>query len=872
MFDAENHDRERRERSLLSLGRARPAEVAPEPDSSSHFGREDDADPVVRHRLARSRREAVPSPLLAALAAKSEPKERPQADRQEQDHMPGDDPAPKVRWSISDLIPGRLSGHPEKKRLEEAREEWTGFDRAAVEATENMRRDEHRRRPEIARPRRDEHAPSNSVDDPDLYWRPLIDPMRVVMGIVNSKMLIVTTTIIGALLGVAIAVTTPKKYESVVELLIDPRDLKIVDRDLTQSGLPSDATMAIVENQVRVLTSGTVLNRVVDKLNLTADPEFNGEASGGIGNPLSLIRSLLSGDGGAGADNRRALAVGNLAESLTVERGGKTFVVMISATTQNAEKSALIANTLTDVFLQTYGEIQSDTAGRATDELTSRLDQLRSDVEAAERKVEAYKTENDIIDAQGRLISDDEMVKLNEQLSIARARTLELNAKAASARELDVDAVLGGTLPEQISSNVMTELRSQYASLSQEADRLAVRLGPRHPQRLAIDAQLAGARQQIQTELRRIISSNQVELKRAVQLEQELASRLAQVKVRQGGVSEDLVMLRELEREAAAKRAVYESFLLRARETGEQRDLNTANMSVISTAYPPLHPVGPSRSMIALTGTILGFMAGVGIGGARGAIQSLRENGSSNGPARPRPSGGSGNGPAGGGGRRRESQRRTPETDPSPRRPETSSRKVRNTWMPLSEAEVEETTSQTRQEAVAAPSAGNAPAYPQQPVAPDYAATLQRVANQQPAAPAYQPPVAPLHQPLAYYPPVMQAGFPPQQMHPHAQPHAYQPWPPAPMSVPYGYMPAMPHPAQQPMPYAAYAPVQPPAGMVQSQHFAPAPQQQAPQVFPAATARHDASKAPIDDVRESLREFRDAVLDMSRSRARRHRS
>ena len=869
MFDAENHDRQRRERSLLSLGRARPDEErAVRPDAPpSAFGEEDDIDPVVRHRLARSRREAVPSPLLAALAARSEPRERLRADRE--DHMPGGDPAPKVRWSISDLIPGRHSAHPEKKQLEEAREEWTGFDRAAVEATENMRRDEYRRRLETDRPQRDDHAPSNAVDDPDLYWRPLIDPMRVVMGVVNSKMLIVTTTILGALLGVAIAVTTPKKYESVVELLIDPRDLKIVDRDLTQSGLPSDATMAIVENQVRVLTSGTVLNRVVDKLNLTADPEFNGQASGGFGNPITLIRSLLSGDGGAGADNRRALAVGNLAESLTVERGGKTFVVMISATTQNAEKSALIANTLTDVFLQTYGEIQSDTAGRATDELTSRLDQLRSDVEAAERKVEAYKAENDIIDAQGRLISDDEMVKLNEQLSIARARTLELNAKAASARELDVDAVLGGTLPEQINSNVMTELRSQYASLSQEADRLAVRLGPRHPQRLAIDAQLAGARQQIQTELRRIISSNQVELKRAVQLEQELASRLAQVKVRQGGVSEDLVTLRELEREAAAKRAVYESFLLRARETGEQRDINTANMSVISTAYPPLHPVGPSRSMIALTGTMLGFMAGVGIGGARGAIQSLRENGSSNGP-RPRPSGGPGNGPVGGGGRRRESQRGTSEADPSPRGPETSSRKVRNDWMPLSEEEVEGTTRQMGQEvAAAAPSAGNAPAYPQQPVAPDYAAALQRVANQQPPAPVYQPPAAPLHQPLAYYPQMMQPGFPPQQMHPHAQHPTYQPWPPAQMSVPYGYMPAMPQPAQ-PMPYAAYAPFQPPAGMVQPLHFALAPQQQPQQMAPAI--HDDPSHAPIDDVRESLREFRDAVLDMSRNRARRRRS
>ena len=80
----------------------------------------------------------------------------------------------------------------------------------------------------------------------------------------------------------------------------------------------------------------------------------------------------------------------------------------------------------------------------------------------------------------------------------------------------------------------------------------------------------------------------QTELKRAVQQEQDLAARLAQLKVRSGDVNVDLVTLRELEREAAAKRAVYEAYLLRAKETGEQRDINTANMSVISPAFPPI--------------------------------------------------------------------------------------------------------------------------------------------------------------------------------------------------------------------------------------------------------------------------------------------
>ncbi|OWK21964.1 hypothetical protein AJ88_13490 [Mesorhizobium amorphae CCBAU 01583] len=64
-------------------------------------------------------------------------------------------------------------------------------------------------------------------------------------------------------------------------------------------------------------------------------------------------------------------------------------------------------------------------AGRATNQLTSKLDDLRKGVEAAERKVEDFRATHGLIDAQGHLISDDQMLKVNEQLSVARARTLD---------------------------------------------------------------------------------------------------------------------------------------------------------------------------------------------------------------------------------------------------------------------------------------------------------------------------------------------------------------------------------------------------------------------------------------------------------------
>ncbi|TPK92984.1 MULTISPECIES: GumC family protein [unclassified Mesorhizobium] len=586
MVDRDNRDDWRRERSLLALGQAMRGDdkTVSIGDRANSSWREDAA---ARHRAARSEREEKLNPRPAETSGFDHDQAEPDSDPAET----GDDRAGRNRPALFEQGYGATAEGRQPQAAPEPR---------------------HAGRPP-------------AVGDSE-EWKPLIDPMQVVHGITRSKALILSTTILGAALGVAIALSTPKKYEATTDVIVDPRDLKLTDRDLTQNVVASDATLAIVENQVRILTSGTVLNKVVTDLNLTNDPEFNGQGKGGFG-LMSTLRSILSRQDAGAADEarKRALAVSNLYDSLDVERGGKTFVVSVSATTQNAEKSALIANTMVKAFRQISSEIQSSTAGRANDELTGRLGELRKGVETAERQVEDFRATHDLVDAQGHLISDDQMLKLNEQLSVARARTLELNARAASARSLNVNSVLSGTLPEEINSNMMSELRSQYAALKQEADRAEVRLGPRHPEIEALNAQLAGARERIGAELQRIASSLQVDLKRSVQLEQDLSSRLAQAKVQSGDVNNNLVSLRELEREAAAKRSVYEQFLLRAKETGEQKDINTANISVISDAYAPLQAKGPSRAVMALAGLIAGLFAGIGLGGLRGVYASLRE-------------------------------------------------------------------------------------------------------------------------------------------------------------------------------------------------------------------------------------------------------
>ncbi|TSE02566.1 succinoglycan biosynthesis protein exop [Mesorhizobium intechi] len=840
MVDRENREDWRRERSLLALGQA----MRGEDDASlvSIGDRTDSAwreDAATRHRLARSRREARtnPTPSTAAGAERSRADEQPEA-------AVGDD-----AWR-SQAEAGTGDPQPAVPRARTVTGEPSGSARS------------HHRSGS-----RQDGETNASFDDrrDDQQWKPLIDPMQVVRGIARSKLLIITTTLIGAGLGVAIALSTPKKYESMTELVVDPRDLKLSDRDLTQMAVVPDATLVNVENQIRLLTSGTVLGKVVNKLNLANDPEFNGQGAGGLG-VMSLIRSiLLRHDGPAGGDESRrlSLAVGNLAESLAVERAGKTSTITIGVTTQNAQKSALIAETMTDVFLQTSGELQSLTAGRANNELTAKLEEMRKGVEAAERKVEDFRATHDLVDAQGHLISDDEMLKVNEQLSVARARTAELNARAASARSINVNSVLGGTLPEEINSNTMSDLRAQYATLKQEADRAAVRLGPRHPELQALNAQLAGARDRIAAELSRIASSLQVDLKRSVQVQQDLASQLARMKVRSGDVNSDLVSMRELERDAAAKRSVYEQYLLRAKEIGEQKGINTANMTVISPPSVPLEPNGPSRVVMALAGLFMGFASGVGLGAMRGAYESLRETATSRSrsdrraveqqafraapppPAPPMPAAPIPPAP--------------PAPPPAPPPPlaqaEATAKppgriaalmaKLRNVLTRKPSAELDDDSEfaafgDTARPADAVTPSGlpdpesafmpRSPGYSRPPFPPGFDATYSQPMGPPSRSPLMPP--RPIYPAPPSYPPASQAesmpaGYPyPQAMAPYA---GHMPYPPQPAP-----------PAYPPQPSAEPSPIE-----------------------------EGAEQAPIEEIRASLREFREAVRELTESRARR---
>lgn len=431
----------------------------------------------------------------------------------------------------------------------------------------------------------------------------LTDPAWLLATLWRRRGLILLMAAMGFVLGVLVSFMIPPKYVSTAQLFIDPRDLRVLQNDVSPNTVGSDPTSiaGYLESQARVIASDSIKSRVVERLGLDKDPDYGGTAGRGLFSGLFPARETPG-----SADRAMLYALAALDRNVAVHRGERTFVIDISATAQDPDKAAKIANAMAEGFLEDQAAVRAEAAQRATAALTGRLQELRNRLRSAEDKAQRYREANNLVGIDGKSLSEEQLALNNAQLVAARTRVTEAKAKYDQIVNTRAVSLEAGAAPEAVSSNTMTALRAQLgAALAKEAD-LVASLGERHPALTSAQAQVRDARRQITEELARIGRSAKVEYDRAVDAERQLARRVDQLTTTQYAAGRASVELRELEREVESSRAVYEAFLRRARETGELGGVDTTNARIISPAMPALEKSGISRRTLALLGTVAG--------------------------------------------------------------------------------------------------------------------------------------------------------------------------------------------------------------------------------------------------------------------------
>lgn len=398
---------------------------------------------------------------------------------------------------------------------------------------------------------------------------------------------IAATTALVTCLGLAYAFLARPQFTAATSIFVDPRNRASFQIEQTGTGAGYDPNL--VDSQIVLIESEAVLQRVIEAEKLLDDAEFT-----------------------RGPGNAAFNVLRNLKEAVKVKRPDRTYVVEIQVRTQEAAKSARIANAIARAYLSDGRDSKSETANREQNWLETHIRNLQSRLKEAEARVEAYKVENKILGVEGKLVGEQQLSELNRGIVEAQRKASEARAVLDQVEILKKNGKLADTTLEALKSPTIERLRGQMAEITRLEANARTTLGPRHPAAIEVREQLVETRRLISEELARIAEGARSNFAVAKGNVTGLERQLDALKRDATGINRTLLRLRELERAVDAQKAVYEKFL-RDKEQIARLSVDTPAGRVIAPAIAPQIRSFPNRPLILALAMAAGLFLGVGL-------------------------------------------------------------------------------------------------------------------------------------------------------------------------------------------------------------------------------------------------------------------
>jgi polysaccharide biosynthesis transport protein len=433
---------------------------------------------------------------------------------------------------------------------------------------------------------------------------------------------IVFTLLVMMALAAIYVLSAQPKYTAQAKLLIDTRKVQLFQQQSVLGDSPPDP--ASVDSQVEILQSENVARAVIKELHLTEDPEFmspRGDLVSAIkGIPSAImasISSLFASSGGQPSEyDPTQAAIARLHSDLTIGRVGLAYVISINFRAPDPKRAAQIANAVADAYIVDQLEAKYQATRRAGVWMQDRMRELREQATSAERAVVGFKTKNNIVDAGGRLMNDQQLAELNSSLVQGRAQTAEAKAKLERIEEvLRMGAeVPDATVTDTLKNEVINKLRSQYLDFSRREAEFSVKYGSGHLAVVSLRTQMREIRKVIVDELRRIAQTYRSDYEIAKAREESLTKSLAEIVSVSQTTNQAQIALRELESSAQSYRALHDNFLQRYMESVQQQSFPISEARLITTASPPTSPSSPRTKLVLMLGAAGGIIVGFGLG------------------------------------------------------------------------------------------------------------------------------------------------------------------------------------------------------------------------------------------------------------------
>jgi capsular exopolysaccharide synthesis family protein len=452
---------------------------------------------------------------------------------------------------------------------------------------------------------------------------------QIISALWRRRSVFLSVAFLIIVLGFVILKLLTPLYDSTVVLVLSARQDGVVD--MQQAYMNTPPSDPVVRAEVDALKSRTLIDRIIDRAGLMADPEFNQYARAFHPNPVvcfpaRLFPGFLKVKLGCRKPDASALSpeqvkynvASQVLRAFTVTPDPKTYSVKLDVASVDAQKAGRLANLWAAEYMQRQVDEKVTEAERAMSSLNPRLEKLSKDVARADSAVEDYKQSNHILSlpgAQGdnNTLALQEVQSLSLELANARTARAKLEAAQQEVRKIQRNPAQALSAPAVAAAPLVESVREQEGTAAAQLASLQGTYGERHPLVVSARSQLEELRQRLDQEVQRAIQQLDVQVRQSQVNEQQLQARISQLSSARNGENKNLPQLRQLDSAQAAAKTVYDAFMQGAYRAAAQNGVPTARGRIVQSADTADWPTFPNIpiSMAVISIAALLIAAGV---------------------------------------------------------------------------------------------------------------------------------------------------------------------------------------------------------------------------------------------------------------------
>ncbi len=428
-----------------------------------------------------------------------------------------------------------------------------------------------------------------------------------------------TVFVIVVTLGIVHAFKSPPVYQADAEIAIEKQAARVMDfQDVVQL---EASDRPYYETQAALVRSRAVLEKALEKPRMkelfeTADrsrvrPSLPAEIK-------ATVAALLG-----TPPSRPPEPWERLRDTVSVEQVRDTHLLLVSATSSDPVRAALIANAVAQAFREHHVEGKMAANYEAFNLLRTQAKDQEQKVVESENALQQFREQVkivslDVADANSPQLA--RLGKLSQDLTDAQTARIALEAELKVVQDaVGTDPAAAAhnnrllSLPEVRADPAVAAIRTSLVEADKEISALEDTYGPSHPQLQAASAKAELLRSRLAEALSQVAGSLTPQLAMLQEREQELGAQYDEQNELALELAKHSLTYGRLQSEVMRQRKLFDVLVERMREVDLSSDYPKANVEVVQSADPPSTPIRPRRARIILLSAFLGLLAGIGL-------------------------------------------------------------------------------------------------------------------------------------------------------------------------------------------------------------------------------------------------------------------